>query len=242
MPALSESLPEGPGFVFRGVVSRAGATMPEVPMTAGTVVVEVAEVLQAPADLKDLAGAEITVQLRQPGSPGIGEQAVFSTEGWLYGSSIAVRELAHQDARTAVAMREELSQAAHDREDGLLRERIAQATLVLSGRVVGLKEARRVLDTRVSEHDAQWWEATIAVQTVEKGEYEGDMVKVLFPASDDVMWYAVPKLRAREEGLWFLRPGGVTEVDPEAFAILSPLDMQRKDELQRVRALIREGE
>jgi hypothetical protein len=77
--------------VFRGTVQRvAAANLDLVQADASTVVVRVDEVLKAPSSVGDFTGREITVKLLKGGAAIAGEQAVFFTNGWLYGAELIV--------------------------------------------------------------------------------------------------------------------------------------------------------
>lgn len=90
-----EDLLQQSQFAFQGTVTKVNAaTLPQIRPTARTIVVKVDDVLHAPPSiLGDYKGKEITVQLDQPDALRAGEQFVFFTTSWMYGSSIAVREV-----------------------------------------------------------------------------------------------------------------------------------------------------
>lgn len=99
MPARSspEELAQQARFIFRGTVEQLqAATMTNVPVTGRTVVVRVDEVIQAPSALAHVAGQRITVQLGSRERVTVGQQAVFYTNGWLFGESVAVQSIGHR--------------------------------------------------------------------------------------------------------------------------------------------------
>src|SRR5262249_1763186 len=86
-------------FIFKGTVQKLhAATLSSVPITDHTIIVRVDELLDAPKEFAHYAGKDITVQLSQPKSMTVGQQAVFFTNGAVYGKSIAVREVGRIDA------------------------------------------------------------------------------------------------------------------------------------------------
>src|SRR5438067_6103135 len=130
-------------LIFRGTVERLNAaTMPAVPVTESTAVVKVDEVLQAPAALGDLTGQEITVQLAGPQPTRTRQQAVFFTNPWLYGDSLAVQEVGRQEVgrREAGAdlarLREQVAEVTGRLPDEALQRRLSEADLVVAGTVL----------------------------------------------------------------------------------------------------------
>jgi len=90
-----------------------------------------------------------------------------------------------------------------------------------------------------SEHDPGWEQATIEVETVEKGKITKKMVTVLFSPSTDVAWVDSPKLKEGDRAVWLLQ-----KLNPDiwgntvprlALAVIKPLDRQPITELARIR-------
>src|SRR6266487_2935183 len=100
MPSGSsaEALAQQARFVFKGTVQKLKAsTMRDVPANNRTAVVRVDEVIQAPEALSHYAGQDLTVQLGGRKKLKKGQQAVFYTNGWLFGDSVAVQSIDHLD-------------------------------------------------------------------------------------------------------------------------------------------------
>src|SRR6267143_1469715 len=94
-----EALARQASFVFKGTVKKLkAATLPSVAVTDQTVIVHVDQVLQAPKLLSSYEGKDITVQLGKEKKLKEGEQAIFYTNGWLFGDSIAVQSIGHTEA------------------------------------------------------------------------------------------------------------------------------------------------
>src|ERR1051325_10853961 len=92
-----EQLARQARFVFKGtVIKLKGATMKEIPVNDRTAVVRVDEIVQAPPALSELTGQEITVQLGGRKKAKTGDQAVFYTNGWVFGESVAVQSIDQQ--------------------------------------------------------------------------------------------------------------------------------------------------
>jgi hypothetical protein len=131
-----------------------------------------------------------------------------------------------------------------------MRRRIEAADVVIAGRVTTVRPSEQTAETAlaeqpsrpISEHDPQWWEAVIDVESVVKGELEPAPTVVLFPGSMDVLWHAVPKFRPGQEGVWFLHrqqvPPVVDAVFQRVFTVLDRDDYQEKDRLDDVKRLI----
>jgi hypothetical protein len=190
--------------------------MAGVPVDERTAIVTVEEVVEAPDSFTDYLGAQITVLLagRQRIEPG--QELVFHAVPWMYGDSLAVRSLRQEatSAARAAAIGQASPAAAHP-VDRHLQSRLAQADLVVAGKVkeVRMPPAAAAKDgvAPISEHGADWREAVIEVANVLKGRHTRKSVVVRFPASTDVRWHQVPKLEPGQEGYFLLHR---TEAEP----------------------------
>ncbi len=115
--------------------------------------------------------------------------------------------------------------------DEALRSHADDAEAVLVGRVTAIEKAGPDV---ASEHDPDWWRATIAVDHSEKGTLDGP-VQVLFANSRDVMWARTPKLAAGQEGLWLLHRTTGDEAALAPFSVLDTDDAHPADDLDRLR-------
>src|SRR5262249_44991417 len=152
-----------------------------------------------PETLAGFKGKEITVRLRQPNSATVGEQAVFYTNGWIYGQGLAVVEVGRADAARANQLRPQITAALEKNRDKDLQERLARADLVVAGKVTATRPHGQTDATPQSEHDPQWWEATVAVDAPVLRGNAGATVTVLFPSSKDEMWTDAPKFQPGQE-------------------------------------------
>ncbi|HSH81373.1 MAG TPA: hypothetical protein VLA19_22830 [Herpetosiphonaceae bacterium] len=227
-------------FIFRGTIARLRATtMPAVAVTDSTAVVRVEEVLQAPDALGDPKGQEITVELSALPQAQEGQRAIFFTDPWLYGESLAVREWERRvDWGDDASLRRQIADAAERQQDDALRRRLAMAVAVVAGRVYNNRPAAVYTAQRVSEHDPQWWEALIAVDVVVKGQISAPTVTVLFANSMDIVWFRAPKLRVGQDGVWLLHHEPVPGASVVTLAIGDSLDAQPRDQLDRIRRLL----
>ncbi len=225
-------------FVFLGTVVRLNAaTEAAIPLASNMAIVRVEDVLRAPPALGEQAGREITVQLREAEAAQEGQRAVFFTNPWLYGDSLAVLEVDRREAQALGALREQVQSASQQEDDEALRERLGTSELVVVGTVVNTRPLAQGQTLRGSEHDPQWWEATIAVEAVEKGALQDPTVAVVFAASMDVLWFQAPKARVGQDGIWLLHRQPIQDMNVTAYAVVDPLDVLQRDQLARVRRL-----
>jgi hypothetical protein len=137
--------------------------------------------------------------------------------------------------------------------DAQLSARIEAADVVVVGRVVSiqpstLRAAAAVSPpTRITEHDPDWQEAIIEVDSAIKGAQPNDKVLARFPASRDVAWFNVPKLTLGQRGTFLLQKdrvsgepkGMIAGAEVQCYTALSPEDVLPTAESQRIRALMR---
>ena len=233
------------GFVFEGTVRRTGAvTSPEIELTPATVVVHVDKVLKGPHVLSRFAGREITVLFGERPGTSPGTRAVFFTNAFHYGEGLAVREVGSLDKTGAEVEREVHEAMKHADDDNLLKQ-LREARLVASGGVtkVGPYERHERVGT---EHDPEWWECVIEVETIEKGPAKSEKIKagkahitIFFAHSADVAWYKSPKPKVGDRGVFILHEGEVRSRQTPGLAILHPLDFQPISQVEHVRALLK---
>jgi hypothetical protein len=184
------------------------------------------------------------------------------------------------DARRAVlaasiSAGESASEPAARLKAAAIADRVASADVVVRGRVTAVRvaaeerpaprtSARRGVTAAateaprrkpITEHDPQWREAEIEVDSVEKGPGKRKVV-VRFPGSDDVRWYKAPKFQPGQEGVFILqkaagepaaragaRRGRATAAAAETaagadtFTALDPDDFQPSERAPEIRAL-----
>jgi hypothetical protein len=243
-------------IVFTGIVSDvAAASFAQVPASEGTLVVDVDTVHLAPPVLSIKSGDRITVALREPGSIRQGTRATFFATGWILGDGIAVREIGHRiETPTSESSdaRMEMQQAQQMVSDAKLSERLRSADAVVIGRVTRVQTGSQatflVQPMRITEHDPQWREAVIAVETGIKGATAGEEIVVRFPASIDIRWYATPKFEVGQEGTFILQRDQVSGApfamhaggQVAAYTAMSEQDVLSRDDAARVRSLIAE--
>lgn len=228
------------GFIFQGTVEKLqSATMSVVPITDSTVVVRVDEIFRATPNLGDFTGKDITVQLTTPHKPRIGNKLIFFTEGWLYGNSIAVLEIRRFQVNDANAsLRTEITNEIQKLPDNELQKRVIHAEIIVVGKVLKSQAAVLYRPSRMTEHEPDWWEADIDVQSLEKGTYSKKIITIYFPHSVDIMWYHAPKYYIGQEGIWLLHTSQIEGTNAEFYTALNPLDFQPKQKLERIRSFV----
>jgi hypothetical protein len=143
---------------------------------------------------------------------------LFFTDGWIFGESLAVRVLSWEPVLAAAAGAAEDTRvaaqvdASADRE---LQTALESADLVVVGRVKRVQAPTALAlaapeRKRVTEHDPEWREAIIDVESALKGAADMREVVVRFPASVDVMWAASPKFTEGQEGTFLLQQDRLT--------------------------------
>jgi len=236
-PGGPDELTRAAQLIFRGTVQKTNAAnLDAVKADAGTVVVKVDEVLKAPSSLGDLTGRAITVKLLKAGGALPGEQAVFFTNGWLYGSNLAVVEVGRLHGDAAL-LRGQVAAAWQKADEAALKGRLDGAELVVAGKVVEIHPAA-VAGEGVSEHDPQWWEAVVQVDSVLKGKPASQRVAFLYPTSEDVHWYEAPRPAVGWDGIWLLYRNQVPELGVAGFTALKPWNLLSRGQADTVKRLV----
>jgi hypothetical protein len=121
--------------------------------------------------------------------------------------------------------------------DANLRSRLAQAEAVVSGTVSSTEQVPP--RPPLSFHSPEWWQATINVDTVEKGQLPAKTVNVLYSNSTDVKWFQAPKLKPGEHCVLLLQRKDESGQPLPDLAVVDPLDVRPIGELDRVRSLLK---
>src|SRR5213076_2418409 len=215
-------------IVFAGTVSQLGATsFVGVPKSAQTIVVRVDFVLKKPAAVSLKKGDNVTVEVKDPSAFQPGTQATFYTEGWIFGSGVAVKELGHDfnpgggaPAEGSPTGQPALAQTPKQISDQDLQNRVASSDLVVIGRITDVHRwtipKSAAARYHVSEHSADWHEAVLQIKSILKGtKPKGGKMAVRFPLSRDVAWVNSPKFQKQQQGIFFLTRDRVSG-DPTA--------------------------
>jgi len=251
-PQLDDPVREA-DVVFNGTVEEmAATTMDALDASDSTAVVRVDELVRAPAAFDGLVGQRITVLLRSAGSMQAGEQATFFVNAALFGESVAVVEVGHRTATAAAELAPQVAEVIDRLRDSEVRDRIAGADVVVTGRVAQVRAApeqavaaMQGMPGPMSEHDPRWMEAVLDVDSVLKGTTPQAPVVLMFPASIDVMWVNVPKFHAGQEATWLLHtdqvvPEVAAAAFPSIYTALDPRDVLPKEQTERLRGVIQD--
>jgi hypothetical protein len=212
-------------IVLTGTVTQLGATsFAEVPKSDRTMVVQVDQVIKKPPAVTLKRGDNVTIEAKDSTEFHQGMHVTFYTTGWLFGSGVALKEIAHSTEipsreeleQRIQPLREDLEQAVQVTDQGL-ENLIRRADAVVVGIVVDVHPWTPLRSTggrtHISEHDPDWHDAVIEIQNVIKGTGTttgSPRLVVRFPASRDIAWHKTPKFALGESGTFFLNTDQVS--------------------------------
>ena len=230
------------GISFVGTVQQLGAaTMADLPVDDHTAVVVVDQVLQAPPAFAGLAGSHVTVQLAAGDLPDVGNQYAFFANALAFGDSLAVTEVGRVSEsgiapHLAVSNAPDGEQPIASLQAGIDADRLsAHADAAAAVVVAGVTKLEKVGPSIRSEHDPDWWVATLQVHHIERGTVP-DVLTVAYANSLDVRWRRSPKPRAGQSGLWLLH-NSIEPVSQYApYYLPDPEDYQPVQSLDAMRA------
>jgi len=241
-------------LIFTGtVLKKQAVSFSGVQPSKNTAILKVDRILEKPKAVALSNGQHVTIELKDPTVFQEGVQATFYTEGWILGSGIAVKEIGHElVANTAAALTPqqqegEMAQARKELQDAELKARIERADIVATGRVTSVRApAAAPIRKFITEHDPDWQEAVVQVDSGIKGVSDGKQIVVRFPKSEDVLYYGVPKFKEGQEGVFLLQKDKETGLPKamiagaqvESYVVNKPADYLPKDQAARVRAMI----
>lgn len=246
MPAKSKVIPNllrQSAFSFLGTIEHLGAaTMADVPVDGRTAIVLVEQVLHAPEAFSQIANSRVTLQLAAKGAAlKVGDRAAFFANAVAFGDSLALAEVGrvptsavepHLGAAAAAGGPAPFLDFQAQIDADRLREHAAAADAVVVGRVAKLESVSK---KGFSEHDPDWWKATLDVDHVEKGNAKPGKLAVLYANSLDVRWRSAPKPKAAQGGLWILHATAEPLSKLAPFQILHPEDYQPAQALDTLR-------
>jgi hypothetical protein len=213
-----------PKFVFTGKIKELRASNePSVKASDRTVIVTVEEVHPpAPAILARYKGQDVTVKTNKPlaDSPlQVGQQAVFSTQGLVYGKGLVVVEVLDRRLIGGAEANADEVQKKHDHAIAEVKKQsdaaIQAHAATVDASVIGtVEEVRPISHERIvsafakvapkkvfpREHDAKWHEAVVRVDSGEGLAKDQKHVVVVFPESEDIAWRHAPKFRKDQKG------------------------------------------
>jgi hypothetical protein len=245
-------------IIFSGTVSQLAATsFADVPKSAQTIVVKVDSVEKKPAAVSLKKGDNVTVEVKDASAFQQGTHARFYTDGWIFGSGVAVKELGHElgtVAETApMTSAGKMSGQEKDQiSDQELMDRMKASDFVVLGRVTdvhkwNVPKPKSGAPSRVTEHEPDWHEAVVEVQSVLKGgKVKGNKVIVRFPNRNDVAWVNSPKFAKNQRGIFCLNrdqstgaPANAGGQQANVYTCLGHGDALPISEEARVRSLLK---
>ena len=262
MPWLQEigsqaALVQQSSIIFAGTVSQLEATsFADVPKSTKTIVVHVESVLKKPPAVSLKKGDNVTVEVKDPGAFRPGMEVTFYTDAWIFGSGVAVKELSHatrpSGGKPAAAEERAIGQIEEQISDQDLKQRLASADFVVVARVTDVRTwtAPGIASAphRVTEHDPDWHDAVIKIESILKGpKIRKNKLVVRFPQCNDVAWVHAPKFEKNQEGIFFLTKDDVSGAptallegaEVNAYTCLRPGDWLPKSDQARVRSLLK---
>src|SRR5436305_2785949 len=244
----------GSGLVFRGTVRAVGRSTPTVPAEPRTAVVVVDRIIDEPDTVGNVTGKEVTVRFRDTPRLQPGQSAVFFTQRYSAGTSLGLDEVGWLPAAEAEGIEAKVRAARAALADEALARRLASAELVVVGVGGTPRPTEEARGPHGSEHDPLWWQAPIRVDSVEKGRLPGNSatgatgatalgkgtVLAHYATSIDILWQQAPRLKEGESGIFLLQPPGqIPRFPPPGLVVVDPLDVLSREQLDRVRRLLK---
>jgi hypothetical protein len=232
--SMIASLVDGTTIIFRGTVRALSAsTMREVWANDSVAIVRVDKVLYAMPDLGDLTGTELTLRWSGASKVAVGEQAIFFTNPWIYGTRIAVSEL----GRAELSEERDVLSEIENKPSRQLAARLDDTELLIAGKVEKVEPSG--VEEPISHHSPGWMRAKLQVESVEKGKLAAKQVDVLFPSASDVKWRWAPRLQVGQEGVFLLQRGQGPYAPSDAYTIIDPRDVHPRKALSQIKKLLK---
>jgi len=231
--ALPDLFSQSP-FVFVGNVVRAGTNVRQLARTENAAIIQVRDILKSSRAMRGPAGREVTLVHDEGGAPEPGNVSLFFARGLAYGEAVALREIGRTTASREAL--DEVARLTKEAETKPIEARVSGAELIVQGRVVGLRAAE-TSSTPKSEHDPQWWIATVEVTAVLRGKKPPRAIEIWFPNSRDIAWHKAPKLHAGDSGILISRrrETGRKGKRGEELAVTDPFDFLPADQIEVVK-------
>jgi len=237
--AISKFAPKAE-LIFIGTILMPRASTIDAQDVSWLAVVRMDEFLYGPKTYMNFVGKNITVQLKEPEKAKAKSRSLFFATGWYFSGDIGVIEIgrmpidAAMDIKEIVAM---IGRVRQEAEDDELILRLSQAQLVVRGRIIDIKRVPG--QNKLSEHSPNWREAEIEIGKVLKGNFSGRTIKILFPSSNDVMWYNSPKPQMGTEGIWLLKQFTYAGKKLELLTAIDKADFLPKSDEERIVRLLK---
>lgn len=231
-----DKLVEDSTYVFKATVTQLNASNePAVRPGPGLIVAHVDEAFRASPSVgvRGLRGRDVTIRL-SGGVPDLGEKLLVFANEWVYGTQIALREMAHHKA-TAQAEKE-IEETVEQLPIRQLEARLDGAALVVDGEVESIDPSP--IPDGFSMHSPNYKLAVVRVESVLKGK-AGDRVKILFPTNPAPPWRSAPRLKEGQTAVFILRHETALKAPAEYFTALDPHDVQSRESVGRIKSLLK---
>lgn len=229
-------------LVFKGTIVSLESNVDSIGPNDNPVTVRIDEVElgtdQVQKNFGSLVGKELTA-IWDPTAKGamprrIGISAVFFVNPLLYEKNIAVTTVAVANNETVKNLPKRLGDAIEQKKQEPLNTALKGADRVVTGfveekirplpeeKLAKLRSLANGYDL-YSEHSPRWREAVIHVRSVLKGNRQTakqgeEMLVVIFPSTEDLMWANSPKFEQNQSGIWLLH--SMTQLSEEQAKIL----------------------
>lgn len=231
-----QSLSEEADLIFEAKVLKLQQSNMPVNDKSKIAMVKVKRISAGEPILKDYIGRIINVRFKDLDNIKAGKSLVIHGKLLSVGSSLLVKEMkvSQVDKKNLEAIK----------NFGTLKEQesftnlISSAENILLGNVKSIKPLQDTSEEDISEHNPHWMQAEIEVKESLKGFVASNsIVRVLYPASTDVMWIRSPKLKVGEEKIFVLgsQPISLSEDKFRGFSLvdkLQVLDAGKKESLK----------
>lgn len=229
-------------LIFKGTIVALGSNVDSIDASDNPVTVRVDHVelstTQAQKNFGSLVGKQLTA-IWDPTANGamqrsVGVSAVFFVNPLLYEKNIAVTAVAVANNQTVKNLPKRLGDAIDQKNQEPLKTALKGADRVVTGVVQEkirplpeekLEKLRSLANgyDLYSEHSPRWREAVIHVRSVLKGNRQTarqgeEMLLVIFPSTEDLMWANSPKFEQNQSGIWLLH--SMTQLSEEQAKIL----------------------
>ena len=252
---------ERSSIIVLGKVLKTNASdEPMVAPSTRTAIISVQRMYAGSEIAGDQTGRTVTVILSRAGGLKEGEEAVFYANPRFLGKSLTIADESEVPSQSSGASTQvALEQGAQARRDKPILNRLAAASLVFRGSVETVQPLAGETDSKeggrasapATEHDPDWHVATVRITTALRGGEAGQVVTVVFPASQDITWFNVPKLKQGQDAVFMVhtrskqeeplyRASGLAkflEKQP-TYLVTEPFDVLPPADEARVRGLV----
>lgn len=145
-------------------------------------------------DLGPFTGANITASFRYASELNVGQHLVFFGGQDLLAPPGQVQLVGLMNPSKAANLKQRIQQHV---EDQRFRQRTARASLIVTGEVTRVRELPH-------RQAGEGMMATVRISKVNKGDYRGKTVDVIFPRGTEARFVGVPRFSEGDKGIWLL--------------------------------------